>query len=86
MKGKILIVDDLHPIFKESANAMGFEVHDRPLITRAETLDIIADYDGIAVRTKFKIDKELMQAGAPVLHFYTMSNPEPTKKIAQAIF
>jgi D-3-phosphoglycerate dehydrogenase len=64
MKGKILIVDDLHPIFKESANAMGFEVHDRPLITRAETLDIIADYDGIAVRTKFKIDKELMQAGA----------------------
>jgi len=30
--------------------------------------------------------KELMQAGAPVLHFYTMSNPEPTKKIAQAIF
>lgn len=64
MKGKILIVDDLHPIFKESATAMGFEVHDRPLITRAETLDVIADYDGIAVRTKFKIDKELMQAGA----------------------
>ena len=64
MKGKILIVDDLHPIFKESATTMGFEVHDRPLITRAETLDIIADYDGIAVRTKFKIDKELMEAGS----------------------
>lgn len=63
MKGKILIVDDLHPTFKESAIAMGFEVHDRPLITRAETLDVIADYDGIAVRTKFKIDKELMQLG-----------------------
>lgn len=30
--------------------------------------------------------KELLQVGAPVLHFYTMSNPEPTKKIAQAIF
>jgi methylenetetrahydrofolate reductase (NADPH) len=30
--------------------------------------------------------KELVQVGAPVLHFYTMSNPEPTKKIAQAIF
>lgn len=30
--------------------------------------------------------KELIQVGAPVLHFYTMSNPEPTKKIAQAIF
>lgn len=30
--------------------------------------------------------KELIQVGAPVLHFYTMSNPEPTKKIALAIF
>jgi methylenetetrahydrofolate reductase (NADPH) len=30
--------------------------------------------------------KELMKIGAPVLHFYTMSNPGPTKKIAEAIF
>ncbi|MES2454073.1 MAG: 2-hydroxyacid dehydrogenase [Bacteroidota bacterium] len=61
-KGKILIVDDLHPIFKEQATAMGYEVHDQPLITRAETLGIIADYEGIAVRTKFLIDRELIDA------------------------
>ncbi len=61
-KGKILIVDDLHPAFKESAIAMGYEVNDRPLISRAETLEVIADYDGIAVRTKFLIDKELLSA------------------------
>jgi methylenetetrahydrofolate reductase (NADPH) len=30
--------------------------------------------------------KELIQIGAPVLHFYTMSNPEPTRRIAQAVF
>ncbi len=30
--------------------------------------------------------KELIKIGAPVLHFYTMSNPVPTKKIAEAIF
>lgn len=30
--------------------------------------------------------KELMALGAPVLHFYTMSKSESTKKIAQAIF
>jgi methylenetetrahydrofolate reductase (NADPH) len=30
--------------------------------------------------------KELMNVGAPVLHFYTMSNPEPTRKIAEAVF
>lgn len=30
--------------------------------------------------------KELIKIGAPVLHFYTMSNPGPTKKIAEAVF
>ncbi len=30
--------------------------------------------------------KELMDFGVPVLHFYTMGNAEPTKRIAQAIF
>lgn len=30
--------------------------------------------------------KELVEIGAPVLHFYTMSNPGPTKKIAEAVF
>ena len=68
MKGKILIVDDLHTAFKESAAALGYEIHDQPLITRAEALAIIADYTGIAVRTKFLIDKELI-AAAPNLKF-----------------
>ncbi|QJD96293.1 methylenetetrahydrofolate reductase [NAD(P)H] [Mucilaginibacter robiniae] len=30
--------------------------------------------------------KELVEFGVPVLHFYTMGNAEPTKRIAQAIF
>ncbi|RYZ96416.1 MAG: methylenetetrahydrofolate reductase [NAD(P)H], partial [Sphingobacteriaceae bacterium] len=30
--------------------------------------------------------KELIAFGAPVLHFYTMSNAGPTKRIAEAIF
>lgn len=30
--------------------------------------------------------KELIKFGAPVLHFYTMGNPEPTKRIAEAVF
>jgi len=68
MKGKILIVDDLHPVFKERATAQGFEVDDFPNITRQETLDIVANYTGIAVRTKFRIDEELFKA-APNLKF-----------------
>lgn len=68
MKPQILIVDDLHPVFAEKARALGFEVHDQPLITRAETMAIVKDYVGIAVRTKFRIDKELLDA-APQLRF-----------------
>jgi 5,10-methylenetetrahydrofolate reductase, prokaryotic form len=30
--------------------------------------------------------KELIAMGAPVLHFYTMGNPKPTKRIIQAVF
>jgi len=64
MKGRILIVDDLHPVFKECAIAQGYEVDDLPKITRAETLAVICNYTGIAVRTKFRIDEELMAAAA----------------------
>lgn len=67
-KGKILIVDDLHSIFKEKAAQLGYEVDDMPLITRDETLRIIKDYEGIAVRTKFRIDQELFDA-SPELKF-----------------
>ncbi|MBB2145839.1 phosphoglycerate dehydrogenase [Pedobacter sp. LMG 31464] len=68
MSKKILIIDDLHPMFKEQAIALGFEVDDLPLITRAETLAVIKNYTGIAVRTKFRIDKELFDL-APNLKF-----------------
>ncbi|RZL50292.1 MAG: phosphoglycerate dehydrogenase [Pedobacter sp.] len=68
MSKKILIIDDLHPAFKAQATALGFQVDDQPLITRAETLAIIKEYTGIAVRTKFRIDKELFDV-APNLKF-----------------
>jgi D-3-phosphoglycerate dehydrogenase len=65
---RIIIVDDLHPAFKERAIAMGYQVDDEPQITRQETLDKIKDYTGIAVRTKFRIDAEIF-AAAPNLKF-----------------
>ena len=63
MNKKILIADHLHPIFKEEAERMGFECHDKPLISREETLGIIHEYSVIAIRTKFQIDSELIDAG-----------------------
>lgn len=60
---KILIADKLHPIFKEEAEKLGYIVDDRPDISREEALAVIRDYMGIAIRTKFNIDKELIDAG-----------------------
>lgn len=67
-KGKILIVDDLHPAFKIAAEEMGFEVDDLPLIKKEEVLQILPNYIGLAIRTKFRVDKEVIDA-APNLKF-----------------
>lgn len=65
---KILIVDDLHPAFKLAAEKMGFEVDDRPLIKKEDVLAILKDYTGLAIRTKFRVDAEVI-AAAPNLKF-----------------
>jgi D-3-phosphoglycerate dehydrogenase len=63
MNKKILIADHLHPTFKEEAEKMGFECDDQPMISREETISILSDYAGIAIRTKFQIDREIIDAG-----------------------
>lgn len=40
----------------------------------------------VGIEWMIKQCRELMSFGVPVLHFYTMSNPNPTRKIAEAIF
>jgi len=67
-KKQILIVDDLHPVFKQEAEVLGYAVTDEPLFTREQTLAAIKDYEGLAVRTKFEVDREMMDA-APRLKF-----------------
>lgn len=67
-RGKILIVDDLHPAFKTAAEALGFEVDDLPLIKKEEVLLRLKDYIGLAIRTKFRVDHEIIDA-APQLKF-----------------
>lgn len=63
MNKKILIADYLHPTFKEEAEKMGFECDDQPLISREETIAILSEYTGIVIRTKFNIDREIIDAG-----------------------
>lgn len=63
MNKKILIADQLHPAFKEEAEKLGYECDDMPLISKDQTLRILKDYAGIVIRTKFLIDKEIIDAG-----------------------
>lgn len=63
MKNNILIVDDIHPIFIERAEAMGYQCDYRPMITPAEAIEIIGGYQGLVVRSKFKLNREYIDAG-----------------------
>ncbi|WP_207422306.1 NAD(P)-dependent oxidoreductase [Desertivirga brevis] len=61
---RILIADFLHPVFKVEAEKLGYKVDDFPHYSKEQTLAEIANYHGIAVRTKFRIDKELIDAAS----------------------
>jgi D-3-phosphoglycerate dehydrogenase len=58
----ILIVDDLHPIFIEQTEALGYICDYRPLIKLDEALAIIANYSGLVVRSKFQVDRTFLDA------------------------
>ena len=68
MDKRILIADYLHPVFKEELEKQGFKCDDQPSISREETLKNLKNYIGIAIRTKFLIDREVIDAG-PALRF-----------------
>jgi D-3-phosphoglycerate dehydrogenase len=63
LKKNILIVDDIHPVFIERAEAMGYHCDYLPLIKSTDVLTIIADYAGLVMRSKFKLDRQYIDAG-----------------------
>jgi len=56
----ILIVDDIHPIFIERAQALGYTCNYQPTIKLEEALGIIAEYEGLLIRSKFRVDKQVL--------------------------
>jgi len=64
MKKNILIVDDIHPIFMERAEALGYTCDYQPLIKPAEALEIIGNYAGLVIRSKFNVDRKVIDAAA----------------------
>jgi D-3-phosphoglycerate dehydrogenase len=60
MKGKILLIDTLHPSFKSSLEQQGFVCDEGYAMSKDEILSIIKDYNGVAIRSRFKIDADFI--------------------------
>src|SRR5210317_2235749 len=58
---KIIVIDEMFPSIVPGLTAKGFECEYRPDISRSELLEIIANYNGIIVRSKTSMDIELLE-------------------------
>lgn len=65
---KVLITDEVHPLLPEQLSAMGYTVTYLPAISYAETLAMIADYEGLVVNSKILCSAPLLDQ-APKLRW-----------------
>ena len=57
---KVLIVDEVHPSMAEGLSNLGFEVETRTDLTLSDFVSILPHYEGLVVRSKFKITAEVL--------------------------
>jgi D-3-phosphoglycerate dehydrogenase / 2-oxoglutarate reductase len=57
---KVLIVDEVHPSMTEGLTNLGFEVEMRTDLSLAEFTSILPAYDGLIIRSKFKITADIL--------------------------
>lgn len=58
---KILIIDYMHPSIIPMLEKLGHEVMYLPKITREEILDSVASFEGLIIRSKTPMDRELLK-------------------------
>lgn len=58
---KILIIDEMHESIMPLLQKQGHEVVYSPEISRAEIMDQVADYEGLVIRSKTPMDRELLE-------------------------
>jgi D-3-phosphoglycerate dehydrogenase len=68
LKKNLLIVDDLHPAFMQQAEALGYTCNYQPDIKPEAVYEILNNYTGLAIRSKFQVSKEIIDL-APNLRF-----------------
>ncbi|MDH5367040.1 MAG: NAD(P)-binding domain-containing protein [Cyclobacteriaceae bacterium] len=61
MNYKCLIVDDMHPSIEGMLKNIGVEPHYHPKSTREEIIDRISNFDILFIRSKTKVDSNLLQ-------------------------
>jgi D-3-phosphoglycerate dehydrogenase / 2-oxoglutarate reductase len=57
---KILIADEMHPSLFAMLNAQGWQYDYRPDFRRNDIMGHLAEYDGLIIRSKTRIDEELL--------------------------
>jgi D-3-phosphoglycerate dehydrogenase len=57
---RCLVVDDVHPILFEGLNTLGIAYDYLPNTNRIEAESIISNYEGLVIRSKFKVDKKFI--------------------------
>ena len=60
-KYRCLIVDDMHESISEMLQNIGVESYYKPKITREEIISEIADYDFLFIRSKTRVDSDLLR-------------------------
>ncbi|MCC5936430.1 MAG: 2-hydroxyacid dehydrogenase [Lunatimonas sp.] len=58
---KVLIIDQMHPSIVPLLEAEGYDVDYRPDITRREILECVGAYNGLVIRSKTPIDREVLE-------------------------
>jgi D-3-phosphoglycerate dehydrogenase len=58
---KVLLVDEMHESILGLLQKAGFQVDYAPKISRAELFEQIGDYEGILIRSKTPLDRELLE-------------------------
>lgn len=59
-ESSVLIVDEMHLSILAMLEAVGLKPDYQPKIKRQEIIDIIANYEGLIIRSKTKVDEELL--------------------------
>jgi D-3-phosphoglycerate dehydrogenase / 2-oxoglutarate reductase len=58
---QVLFIDSVHPILKDTLSSKGFTCVDGTNLSREQILEIIHEFHGIVIRSRFRIDDAFIQ-------------------------